>query len=456
MLYRAFVILVALAPAARAQWSPRQFEPVRLAKPENDEVHASVIQQTPWKGQILPPLLLPPTPPPPPDESLLSKVFRHLVIPLQSGPLFLLPLVDRYKDLGFTYGLMPIWAVRGKNDQVNQVYAPSVLYNRYLRTTATWRGYYFPDDKKLFVSRFAISEQSDREVFLRYFDPEFRDSRYRVNAEFHYLVSGRPSFYGFGPSTLVQNQANYAYQQLGEEMTVDVPIAGDFFMDLSHSYYTKRAEDGPITTVQQVSVAFPADFAFAHQWSSYLFHQAAIVYDSTDHAALPRRGFYANVSAGTSQASIGSSFTYQQYGAELKKYFNIDNGKYITAFHAQLQQQTGEALPFYQQQTVGESTGLRVVGDGRYVDRGRLLFSLEERFRLSEAPFLKFVSEMELTPFVDSGTVFHDPSAVKFNIMHWAYGSSFRLVLRPQVVGTVDLALGHEGPNVIVHVGYPF
>jgi len=29
-------------------------------------------------------------------------------------------------------------------------------------------------------------------------------------------------------------------------------------------------------------------------------------------------------------------------------------------------------------------------------------------------------------------------------------------VIRPQVVATVDVAYGKEGPNVIIHVGYPF
>lgn len=447
--------LAALAAAnALAALQPPSSPPRR--RPKMPPGQERPIETPPKREEVTDPLLEPVPEPPPPKENPLSYMVSKLTIPLHKGPLFLLPLVDRYKDLGFTYGVMPIMAVRGKGETVNSVFAPSVLYNRFLKTTVTWRGYFFPDEYRMFVTRAAWSQEVDREIFLRYFDPRLFGTRYRLNAEVHWLRAGRPSFYGIGPSTKLSSQANYASHKLGEEATVDIPVWGDWFVDLHHSFFRRRAEQGPIDNVPQLSASFPTVFAAANDWKDYLFHQAAIVYDSTDHAALPRRGTYISASAGYSVKGLGSSFTYQLYGIQLKQYVNAGKGAYITAFHARLQQQTGQDLPFLAQQAVGESDGLRVVGDRRFVDRGRLIFSIEERFRISQSPFLKFVSEMELTPFIDAGTVFHDPKGFKPRNLHWAYGGAFRLVLRPQVVGTVDVVLGAEGPNFLVHVGYPF
>ena len=84
------------------------------------------------------------------------------------------------------------------------------------------------------------------------------------------------------------------------------------------------------------------------------------------------------------------------------------------------------------------------------------MFNIEERITLSKVPVLKFVSELEISPFLDIGTVFDKPSLFTFSNMKYGPGIAFRLVMRPQVVGTIDIAFGSEGTNVIIQVGYPF
>lgn len=124
--------------------------------------------------------------------------------------------------------------------------------------------------------------------------------------------------------------------------------------------------------------------------------------------------------------------------------------------HYLLQFQRGERVPFYAMPQLGESTGLRMTGDGRFTDRGKFVFTVEERITLSRTPFMKFVSETELAPFIDVGTVFPRPSEFSAARLKYAPGISARLVIRPQLVATVDLAYGTEGTNAIIKVGYPF
>ena len=388
-------------------------------------------------------------------ENILGVAFHYLSVPLERGPLFFLPMLDRSKDLGLIVGLMPIWAMRNKSgESIQSVLAPSIDYNRYLKTTLTWRQYFFPDANRLWVLRGSYSQETQREVFLHYYDPEFLKTRYRLNAEFHYLRNPKPSFYGFGNASPLEQEAGYSDDKIGEEFTWDVPMLGYLFFDVTHSFYQERVDATPITTKSQLSDVFPDQAGGA--WRKYMYHGVGLVFDSTDHASLPQRGTYVRLSADVSNRWLVSDQTYTLYGLNVKKYVNVDNGRFVSAFHLQFQQLTGDQVPFYVMPVVGESTGLRVVGEGRYVDRGKLVMAFEERCRVSRSPFLRFFSEIELTPFVDMGEVFADPKYITSNLLHVGYGASFRLVLRPQVVGTVDLAFGREGPNSLIKVGYPF
>ena len=42
------------------------------------------------------------------------------------------------------------------------------------------------------------------------------------------------------------------------------------------------------------------------------------------------------------------------------------------------------------------------------------------------------------------------------NDLHWVYGFGFRGVVRPQIVGFVDIGRGSEGVSVFTGVDYPF
>ena len=128
----------------------------------------------------------------------------------------------------------------------------------------------------------------------------------------------------------------------------------------------------------------------------------------------------------------------------------------MTAAHWLLQFQRGETPPFYAMPQLGESTGLRMTGDGRFTDHGKFVFTIEERITLSRTPFMKFISETEIAPFLDVGTVFGKPTDFSARKFKYGPGISARLVIRPQLVATVDLAYGSEGTNAIIRIGYPF
>jgi hypothetical protein len=64
--------------------------------------------------------------------------------------------------------------------------------------------------------------------------------------------------------------------------------------------------------------------------------------------------------------------------------------------------------------------------------------------------------DLELAPFLEAGQVFRRVTDSPVNDLHWVYGMGFRGVVRPQIVGFVDVGRGSEGFSVFTGVDYPF
>lgn len=404
------------------------------------------------------PEVFPPAGPVPEETryNLLDIVIRNMKVATPYGPLLFIPLIDTNKDLGLRFGMMPIWALRDKKgDGIAAVIAPSYRYNKFLKAEYTWRAYFFPNDKELIVFRASISQAVNKEVFVRYFNPQFLDTDFRLNAEIRLFRDGKFSFYGFGPDSSDANQANYSNYLIGEEFSVGIPLGAKFFADFTHTHYHYQLGNGPITTLPRLDVRFPLQAISG--WKRLINHRLSLIYDSTDHPSLPRRGFLMELSAKTSQRSLGSDYTYQTYGTRFKYLYDFrQDGKFVTAANVRFEVQRGEPIPFYAQSIVGESAGLRLVGDGRFTDRGKLVFNLEERFRVARSPLLKFFSEIELSPFLDLATVFSSPGKLRLDQLKPGPGIAARILLRPQVVITLDLAILGKETNSILKVDYPF
>ncbi len=113
-------------------------------------------------------------------------------------------------------------------------------------------------------------------------------------------------------------------------------------------------------------------------------------------------------------------------------------------------------MPFLERSILGGETTLRGYGRNRFIDSSYLLLNLEERIRLFRWALFNVNTDWELAPFIDLGSVMKNileasPHAFQFNP-----GIGFRAVVRPNIVGRVDIGFGNEGPAVFVGLGYPF
>ncbi len=430
-------------PAARkrrpkAPLKPRQ-EAVRRTEPATKEDVLKTVRQQP------------------PKAGLLARVLGAITIETANGPIIPFPVVDSSKDLGPSFGVMPVIALRDKaSNEIKSVIVPSFNYNENLRTTLTYRHYIFPDEKRFFILRASRSERVERELMAYYYTPQFLGTGLRLGLEGKHWVSGKPSFYGFGINSHRGNKANYSLQMTGGEVILDLPLRKELFFNVNSGYFARRVGEGPVNNGQLKEV-FPLVYADASDRRYFLTNRFALVYDNTDHPSLPKIGTFASASVLYSNKALGSDYEYRTYALQAKHYFNYkQEGRFVTAVHYLLQFQRGDALPFYAMPQLGESTGLRMAGDGRFTGRGKFVFTIEERITLSKMPFYKFISETEIAPFLDVGTVFDRVSDFRARDLKYGPGISARLVIRPQLVATVDLAYGSEGTNAIIKIGYPF
>ena len=391
------------------------------------------------------------------EGSTLSKILGAITINTPRGPIITFPVVDSSKDLGPNFGIMPVIAIKDKETgDIRSIIVPSVNYNQHLRTTLTYRHYILPDDKRFFILRASRSERVERELMVYYYTPQLFSTGMRLGVEAKHWVTGKPSFYGFGINSQRGDRANYSLEMTGEEVILDMPLLKPFFLNFDHSYYDKRIGEG-LMDDGQLEKLIPALYPEASRMHTFHTNRFSLVYDDTDHPVLPKIGTYASASVMYSNKKLGSSYEYRTYSFQVKNYYNYkEEGRYVTALHYLLQFQRGETLPFYAMPQLGESTGLRMAGDGRFTGRGKFVFNIEERITLARAPLYTFISEMEIAPFLDIGMVFDEYPELRGRNLKYGPGISARLVIRPQLVTTVDFACGSEGTNAIIKIGYPF
>ena len=116
----------------------------------------------------------------------------------------------------------------------------------------------------------------------------------------------------------------------------------------------------------------------------------------------------------------------------------------------------GPVIPFYELSQLGGRDSLRGYGDGRFADRGSLVFNLEHRYTFASVNLMNIQTNFEVAPFMDLGSVFPDIQDVKMKYFRPVYGAAFRAAVKPNVVGDVEVGIGQEGPAVFVDINYPY
>ena len=181
-----------------------------------------------------------------------------------------------------------------------------------------------------------------------------------------------------------------------------------------------------------------------------------LLWDTRDLPITPSRGSSGELFVEKTSLAAGSDSDFIRYGLEGKRFFLWNNPKHVTVLHGLYEWANGANIPYYELPSLGGRETLRAYGEGRLVDRGRVVLNLEHRMTVATLTMMGIQSNFELAPFFDIGSVFPTLPEIQRKNFRPVYGGAFRVAVKPNVVGDVEVGVGKEGSAVFVDIDYPF
>jgi hypothetical protein len=413
-------------------------------------------QQTMPSNAPKTPVLIIPTPAPQPTktERFFQGAAKVMTTTWNSNIFVWLPAFSTDPNTGPKYGILPVLVLaENEHHHIRHLLAPSYTYNKILGNTFTHRYYFYPTDESQLYNTLSYSQHVNREVKLRYENSAFLGGRAYVRGEGFYDADGTLRFFGIGPGTNKGNEAGYT----GHDKTIHGDMGVNFFQNCRFSLglrYRRMGFDPTIVPgIKDLTTTFPS---ISQEEITTVVQEFHFLWDTRDFPITPSKGKSGEVFFEKTSRSWGSESDYIRYGLDGKRFFPWGDGSQNTALHVLFDKANGPNIPFYEMGTLGGRDTLRGFGDGRFYDKGRLSFTAEHRVALTSLSMMGVTTRFEVGPFYDVGTVFPSTEGLKLKYFQNVVGGAFRAVVKPNVVGSVDVGVGKEGVSTFVDINYPF
>lgn len=365
-----------------------------------------------------------------------------------------LPALSSDPNSGFTGGALPVFLFVDEKEQIRHILAPMLTQNRIFGINATMHYYWYPKPGAQMKAIASYAKETNRRFVFFYEDPHLLAEWFYFKLEFRAMQEGENRFFGFGPDAPFQNQSNYTLRDKHLQIFTGINFTERIRFTLTHRFRFANVVDGPIDSLPKIS-SFAPHPSGVDDPKRIFAQRFALSYDSRDLPVAPVSGYFFNL-FGEISGPMGGDGDFERVGGDLRGFFPHRDNRFVTGWRLQAEGETGTNTPFYEQSLLGGKNSLRGFGDARFVDRSRIFFALEERIRFYTLHAFNVNVDFEVTPFYETGTVSHTPSKFRTADLHHVFGVGFRSVVRPNVVGIVDLGFGEEGGVIFVGIDYPF
>ena len=365
-----------------------------------------------------------------------------------------LPEILTDPNEGNTYGALSVVLFLDENKIIKYILAPDVRYNKITGVFPAFRLFGFPslDQKWSIVLR--KSQHIDEDYELVYDDNSFWQDRLRLSADLEFGQDSTERFFGFGNGSSEQDESNYTAREGVGVVRLNYRLQPTLELTYQSRVRVFRVRKGGVDSFPFIGTEHPDTPGLGG--ATIVGQEIGLLYDSRDDTNIPREGGFGLFTAEFIPRLLGSSFSAIKYAAEVRKFIPFRE-RFVLAMHSRINYlQSNDEVPFFEQNDVGGRRSLRGFGSGRFVDRNSFFASAELRTRVYSRQIFGVNAELELAPFFDFGQVFQSSRSSPFNDLHAVGGLGFRGVVRPQVVGFVDLGLGEQGPAVFTGLEYPF
>ena len=367
-----------------------------------------------------------------------------------------LPVIASSPNEGITAGALTAFLLHNAHDEVSTLLAPQVNQNKNFGTTGSLYGAFYPTPDRYFEINISKSTKINEDYELKFRDTTYLDKQLELNGFVFELADGSSRFFGFQSASRKEDESNYTNTEAGFNFSIGYNIAPNLQLVFGDRFRNVRIGKGAVTKVPFIKDQFDDTIPGVNGFTTHA-QRLALIYSSMDSRDMPTTGLYTRFSVESSGKSLGSSNDYRHYEVEVKGYVPLDEQKrFISVQRAAYFQTLGPGVPFLERSILGGENTLRGYGRNRFIDSSYLLINLEQRIRLFRWTIFNVNADWELAPFIDLGAVMESLSDIRTKSFEFNPGLGFRAVVRPNIVGRIDVGFGKDGPAVFVGLGYPF
>lgn len=359
-----------------------------------------------------------------------------------------LPVIAANPNAGITYGVLPVWLWRNSRKEISRILAPMFTYNPVFGASVSGNYYRYPSAEARLRVILEKSERSNYRAGAEYYDRELLGGRATMLFEANYEADGALRFYGFGPTSPRGAEASVRLLETLLRAEAGAKLGADFAVSAGWKGRRTEAQPGPFPSPGALDPALRAK-------TSYSLPRLGVSRDTRDLPFTPSNGSLTELYAEYSNASLGGSSTYEHYGGQWR-FYAPGLPSSIVALHAQADWSGGGPVPFTALSVLGGPRSLRGFAEGRFRDRGSVFVNAENRWRVHTIEMLRSVTDFQVAPFIETGTVFPSPESARVRYLETVAGVAMRVVVKPVVVGRVEVGAGREGAEVYVGIDYPF
>ncbi len=365
-----------------------------------------------------------------------------------------LPEVLTDPNEGNTYGFLPVILLLDRTGRIEHIIANDIRYNKITGWYPAFRLLGYPTTDQRYFVTLRKSEKIDEDYIGEYERRGIWDGTTDVLVNVTYFRDSRLRFYGFGNDTGDDSETNFTQRKFASRVRFGYRPIENIEVAWGMRFEQVSIRRGGVGRLPYTGERFAGTKGL--DGSTIHGQTLSLAYDDRDSPTITTNGTLGAAHVEVVDRSLGSSDSFVKYGFELRRFFPFRD-RFVLAVHSVLDYLShADGAPFYERSTIGGKKSLRGFGDDRFVDSNRFFNSVELRTQAFRRELFDVMTELELAPFLDAGEVFSGSDKLPVNDLHFVGGLGFRGVVRPQVVGFVDVGYGSDGPAVFTGLDYPF
>ncbi len=363
---------------------------------------------------------------------------------------------------GATLGVIPTVLQHDSAGRIVRIFAPDLVHNSNFGWGGHLRllGYPSPDTQYSLLA--GIMQHVESQFEAQYDTGLNRTRRGSVSTDFDYERSGTARFFGIGNATPFAAQSVFTDQRLRMYLRWAWNVTRVWQLAATLIVQKVKVGAAHLSGIDSITERFPQ--AVGLGTTHEVLERLAVVFDTRDSIALPRRGMDVTVYAGAASrngAPDGSLFT--EAGVDGRFYWSPSRSLTIAAHFDLRYMPSVHGAPFWTLSSIGGESSvlggrqtLRGFGDSRFYGRNAFVANLEVRRQVAAFNAFGTHLTLQVAPFYDTGRVFEHGSTFPIGRLHNVLGVGVRGIAAPFIVGYLDVGYGGEGAAVFTGIDYPF